>query len=68
VEVILPATPFYVESGGQVADTGMIARLPQEVAKSGGVPLWEIAIRTRAARCRPHHSRRRGSIGPPARG
>ncbi len=36
VEVILPATCFYVESGGQVSDTGWIA--------SAGGADWEIAI------------------------
>jgi alanyl-tRNA synthetase len=44
VEVILPATPFYVESGGQMADTGMMARLPQGAAQGDGTPLWEIAV------------------------
>jgi len=36
VEVILPQTCFYVESGGQVADSGTIV--------SVGEPRWEIAV------------------------
>jgi len=43
VEVILQATTFYVESGGQVSDTGVIARMPQD-ARKGGEPIWEIGI------------------------
>ena len=41
VEVILPETCFYVESGGQVADTGFIA----SYASGDDVPLWEIEVR-----------------------
>jgi alanyl-tRNA synthetase len=36
VEVILPETPFYVEAGGQVSDTGTITSLSE--------PRWEIVV------------------------
>ena len=46
VEVILPKTGFYIESGGQVNDEGYIRHLPQnsenlEGAREGG---WEIEV------------------------
>ncbi len=40
VEVVLAATPYYVESGGQVSDTGVVARY----AEGEDDPLWEIEI------------------------
>jgi alanyl-tRNA synthetase len=40
VEAVLPATCFYVESGGQVSDTGVIAAFPEGEDE----PIWEIAI------------------------
>jgi alanyl-tRNA synthetase len=41
VEVILPETCFYVESGGQVSDTGYIAAYPPGEDE----PVWEIEVR-----------------------
>jgi alanyl-tRNA synthetase len=40
VEVVLPATCFYVESGGQFSDTGFIAAYEQDADE----PAWEIAV------------------------
>ncbi len=40
VEVVLPLTPFYIESGGQVADTGAIARY----VEGHDDPVWEIRV------------------------
>jgi alanyl-tRNA synthetase len=40
VEVILPETVFYVESGGQVSDTGFIVASPP----GEGEPVWEVGV------------------------
>lgn len=40
VEVILASTPFYVEAGGQVSDSGTIARFNERDSE----PVWEITI------------------------
>ncbi len=40
VEVIVPVTPFYVESGGQVSDSGVMDEIPE----NGASPSWAIEI------------------------
>jgi alanyl-tRNA synthetase len=40
VEIVLPESPFYVESGGQVSDTGEIYYFPEDVDQ----PVWTVEV------------------------
>jgi alanyl-tRNA synthetase len=45
VEVVLPTTPFYVESGGQVSDSGYIISEDVSLEKKDEIfPLWEVKV------------------------
>ena len=58
VEVVLAGTPFYVESGGQVSDVGVIANYSEQ---ERGEPIWGIEVRDmRRPAAGPRRARGRG--------
>ena len=40
VEIVLPETPFYVESGGQISDTGELYYFPENLDE----PVWVVEV------------------------
>lgn len=45
IEVVLPSTPFYVESGGQISDTGIIDSIPEPLEHEARLqPAWRIEV------------------------